>query len=91
VARTEGTEVRQRAHWSLSSGHFRARKLTDGGTIERGEHGEPSSGLTGARAMVWQPGNDREMAVERSSGTAVLGLWERRRVRWGRCGELRGQ
>jgi hypothetical protein len=65
VAQTEGIGVWWHAHRSLASGHSRARKLTGGGTTDRGEHGEPGSGLTGARAAAWRPGDGGEMAAER--------------------------
>jgi hypothetical protein len=68
VVQTEGTRERWCARWSLASGYSRARKLTDGGTIERGEDGEPNLGLTGARAAAWRPADGEEMAAERSSG-----------------------
>jgi hypothetical protein len=44
--------VRWCAHWSLAFGHSRAWELTSGGTTGRGEHGDPSSGLTRAQAVV---------------------------------------
>jgi hypothetical protein len=65
VARTEGTGERRRAHRSMASGHSGARKLTGGGITERGEYRELRSGLTGARASVWLPGDGGETAEER--------------------------
>jgi hypothetical protein len=65
VAWTEGTGAHWRARRSLASSHSGAQKLAGGGTTERGEHGEPSSGLTGAQAAVWRPGNGGEMATKR--------------------------
>jgi hypothetical protein len=57
AAWTEGAGARRRTHRSMASGHSSARKLTGGGATERGEHGELGSGLTGARASVWRPGD----------------------------------
>jgi hypothetical protein len=57
AARTEGVGARRRAHRSTASGRSGALKPTDGGAIERGEHGELSSGLTGGRAATWRPGD----------------------------------
>jgi hypothetical protein len=54
----------------MASGHSRAQKLVGGGTTERGEHGELGSGLTGARAAVWRPGDGREMVEEREHGNS---------------------
>jgi hypothetical protein len=65
AARTEGARARRRAHRSTASGRSGALKLTGRGTIERGEHGELSSGLTGARAAAWRPG---DAAAQRSHG-----------------------
>jgi hypothetical protein len=52
------------AHQSLASGHSGAQELIDEGAKVRGEHREPISGLTGARSVVWWPGNGKEVAVE---------------------------
>jgi hypothetical protein len=49
--RPEG-RARRRAHRSSASSRSGAPKLTGGGAIERGEHGELDSGLTGARAAA---------------------------------------
>jgi hypothetical protein len=68
VVRTEGTGAWWHAHQSMASGHSGARKLTSGGTTERGEHGELSSGLTRARASVWRPGDGGEMVEEGELG-----------------------
>jgi hypothetical protein len=46
-----------RALWSIE-----ARRR---GTIERGLHGELGSGLTGARAAAWRPGDSGETAEQR--------------------------
>jgi hypothetical protein len=71
VAWIEGTRAWWCAHWSLASGHSRARKLTSGGTTERGEHGEPDSGITGARVVAWRPGGGGKMAAERKLSNSV--------------------
>jgi hypothetical protein len=68
VVRTEGTRARWRARRSTASGHSGAQKLADGGTTARAEHGELGSGLTGAQASVWRPGDGGEMAEEGELG-----------------------
>jgi hypothetical protein len=76
VVQTKGTGAWWHAHWSLASGHSRARKLTGGGTTERGEDGELGSGLTGARVSVWRPDNSEETTEEGelgNSGTRASG------------------
>jgi hypothetical protein len=52
----------------MAFGHSGARKLTGGGTTERGEHGDLGSGLTEAWAAVWRPGDGREMTEEGELG-----------------------
>jgi hypothetical protein len=66
----KGTGAQWCAHQSLASGHSGAWKLAGEDTTERGEHGEPGSSLTGARALVWRPGNGGEMVVERKLGNS---------------------
>jgi hypothetical protein len=56
----------------MAFGHSIARKLTGEGATGRGELG---SGLTGARAVVWRPGDGGEMAEEgelSDSGTRAM-------------------
>jgi hypothetical protein len=55
--RWRGQRARRRAHRSLASGRSGARKLTDGGAIERGKHGELGLGLTGAWAALRRLGD----------------------------------
>jgi hypothetical protein len=42
------------------NGRSSARWLTGDGAMEKGAHGESISGLTGARAAVWRPGDGGE-------------------------------
>jgi hypothetical protein len=49
-----GVRARRRAHRSSASGRSDAPELTGGGAKGREEHGELSSGLTGARAALWR-------------------------------------
>jgi hypothetical protein len=87
AARTEGAGVRWRAHRSTASGRSGALKLTGGGAIERGEHGELGSGLTGARAAAWRLGDSD--GVKRSRETRWGGVPTRERRREG-LGEVWG-
>jgi hypothetical protein len=52
AARTEGAGARWHAHRSMDFDHSGALKLTGGVAMERGEHREFGSGLTGARVAV---------------------------------------
>jgi hypothetical protein len=90
AVRTEGAGARWRAHRSTASGRSGALKLTSGGTIERGEHGELDSGLTGAQAAVWRLG---DAVAQRSHGNlGGEGFWCGRGEERGsvRCGVFRG-
>jgi hypothetical protein len=55
--RWHGQRAWRRAHRSLASGRFGARKLAGGGVTERGKHGELSSGLTVARVVLRRLGD----------------------------------
>jgi hypothetical protein len=57
AARTEGARAWRCAHRSTASGRSGAPKLTCGGAKEREEHEDLGSGLTGARAAAWRPGD----------------------------------
>jgi hypothetical protein len=50
---------------ALTGDHSGARNLTGGGITERGEYRELRSGLTGAWASVWLPGDGGETTEER--------------------------
>ncbi len=52
-----GAGARRRAHRSSASGCSAAPKLAGGGAKWRGERGELGSGLTGAWAELWRPGD----------------------------------
>jgi hypothetical protein len=56
------------AHRSKAFSCFGARELTGEGGKERGEHGDPMSGLTKARVMVWRLGEGGEAVVGRELG-----------------------
>jgi hypothetical protein len=53
---------------SRASGHSGAQELTGGCRKERGEHGGPFAGVTGARMAVWQPGSGDEAEVVEKLG-----------------------
>jgi hypothetical protein len=90
AAWTEGGGARWRTPRSTASSRFGALKLTGGGAIERREHGELGSGLTGARAAAWRLG---DAVARRSHGKlGGEGFWHGRGEERGslRCGVLRG-
>jgi hypothetical protein len=65
--------------WTADSGgggHSEAWELASGSATKRGGHRDPSSGLTGARAVVRWPGDDGDEAVEEVLG--VGSSWARR-------------
>jgi hypothetical protein len=57
---------RQQLIRAWSHGHSGARGLAAEGAVERGEHGDPGSGLTKARAAVerWCDGGDERWRLE---------------------------
>jgi hypothetical protein len=89
AARTEGAGAQLCAHWSMASGRSGALKLTSGGAIERGEHGELGSGLTGARVAAWRLG-DGGAEPEAALGESDARVWRETKRGWERCGEVRG-
>jgi hypothetical protein len=80
AARTEGAGAWRHAHRSSASGRSGAPKLTGGGAIERGEHEELGSGLTGARAAAWR-WRWRDEVMGNSAGRVFSAGEERRRAR----------
>jgi hypothetical protein len=65
-----GAGARRRAHRSSASSRSGAPKHAGRGAKGREEHGELGSGLTGARAALWRPGDGR-------------GTTRSRETRWG--------
>jgi hypothetical protein len=53
--------------------------LTGGGAKEREEHGELGSGLTGARAAAWRPGDGGGVKRSRETRWGGVPAWERGR------------
>jgi hypothetical protein len=90
AARTEGAGAWRRAHRSTASGRSGALKLTSKGAIERGEHGELGSGLTGARAAAWRPGDGGAEPEAAALGESDARAWREMKRGWERCGEVRG-
>jgi hypothetical protein len=90
VAQTEGTGARRHAHRSTTSYRSGALKLIGGGTIERGEHRELGSGLTGARAAAWRPGDGGVEPEAAALGGSDARAWREEKRGWERCGEVRG-
>jgi hypothetical protein len=68
----------------MASSRSGAPKLTSGGTKEREEHGELSSGLKVARAAAWRPGDGGGTKRSRETRWGGFSARERR-------GEWRGE
>jgi hypothetical protein len=90
AARTESAGARRRAHRSTASGRSGALKLTGGGAIERGEHGELDSDLTGARAAAWRSGDGGAEPEAAALDGSEARAWREAKRGWERCGEVRG-
>jgi hypothetical protein len=82
--------VRRRAHQITASGHSGGPKLTCGDATGREEHGEVGSGLTGARAAAWRPGDGGTEPEAAAPGEREARAWREAKRGWERCGELRG-
>jgi hypothetical protein len=64
--------------------HWRGRKR------EREEPEELGSGLIGARAMVWRPGDGGAEQEATALGGSEARAWREVKRGWERCGEVRG-
>jgi hypothetical protein len=64
----------------MGSSHSGAWELTGEGAKVIGERGEPISGLTGARAVVWRLGNSDEAVQKWSLVVPVLELEGREKL-----------
>jgi hypothetical protein len=69
------------------SGRSGTRWLAGGGTAGRGVHGESISGLTGARAAVWRPGDGGKETTEEALGAGIAWEWRDEKESGERCGE----
>jgi hypothetical protein len=74
----------------MASDRYGALKLTGGGAIERGEHGELGSGLTRARAAAWRPGDGGAEPEAAALGESDARAWREEKGGLERCGEARG-
>jgi hypothetical protein len=63
----------------MASGRSGAPKLTGEGAKEKEEHGELGSGLTGAWAAVWWPGDSGGVKRSRETRWGGVPAWEIRR------------
>jgi hypothetical protein len=68
------------------SGRSGARRHTDDGATERGEHEESISGLTGVRAAVWRPGDGGEEAAVVALDGGGARAWREEKESGERCG-----
>jgi hypothetical protein len=68
------------------SGRSRARWPAGGGAMERGVHGESISGLTGAQAAVWRPGDSGEETAEEALGVGSARAWREEKESGEMCG-----
>jgi hypothetical protein len=57
-----------------------------GGAMERGVHGESISGLTGAQAAVWRPGDSGEETAEEALGVGSARAWREEKESGEMCG-----
>jgi hypothetical protein len=69
-----------------SSGRSGARWHVGGGATGRGVHGESISSLTGARAVVWQPGDGGEEMAEEALNAGGAWVWREENESGERCG-----
>jgi hypothetical protein len=74
----------------MASGRSGPLKLTGRGTIERGEHGELGSGLTGARAAAQRPSDGGAEPEVAALGGSEARAWREAKRGWERCDEVRG-
>jgi hypothetical protein len=71
---------------ALPSGRSGARWPAGGDATGRGVHGEYISGLTGARVVVWRPGNGGEEMAEEALGVGRARARREEKESWEMCG-----
>jgi hypothetical protein len=62
-----------------------ARQLTGDGAMEREEHGESVSGLTGVQAAAWRPGDGGEEVAVEALGAGDAWAWREEKEDGERC------